>query len=44
MRKVKPAVSEMEKKTMKAGSSMFLKAMNQASVSAGYGASLMDKK
>ncbi|KIH59253.1 hypothetical protein ANCDUO_10520, partial [Ancylostoma duodenale] len=44
MRKVKPAVSEIEKKTMKAGSSMFLKAMNQASVSAGYGASLVDKK
>lgn len=44
MRKVKPATSEIEKKTMKAGSSMFLKAMNQASMSAGYGASLLDKK
>ncbi|KJH49618.1 hypothetical protein DICVIV_04228 [Dictyocaulus viviparus] len=44
MRKVKTATSEMEVKTMKAGSSMFLKAMNQASVSAGYGASLIDKK
>ncbi|WKY13876.1 hypothetical protein Q1695_004597 [Nippostrongylus brasiliensis] len=44
MRKVKPATSEIEKKTMKAGSSMFLKAMNQASVSAGYGASLVEKK
>ncbi|KAK6023104.1 hypothetical protein OSTOST_11173 [Ostertagia ostertagi] len=31
MRKVKTATSEIEKKTMKAGSSMFLKAMNQAS-------------
>ncbi|KAE9418316.1 hypothetical protein Angca_009268 [Angiostrongylus cantonensis] len=44
MRKVKPATSEIEMKTMKAGSSMFLKAMNQASVSAGYGASLVEKK
>ncbi|VDO91401.1 unnamed protein product [Heligmosomoides polygyrus] len=39
-----PVKVEIEKKTMKAGSSMFLKAMNQASMSAGYGASLLDKK
>ncbi|KAK6042524.1 hypothetical protein COOONC_19970, partial [Cooperia oncophora] len=44
MRKLKTATSEFEKKTMKAGSSMFLKAMNQASVSAGYGSSLAEKK